>query len=506
MNLSGNLSDVSIEELLQFLRHGQRSGMLALRRGEQKAAVALRDGEPVSVQMPGIPRLGDLLLDSGLSDPITVREAARVQAEEEVRRPLGQILVAQGAIDRQRLKTLIEQQLDLALARLPEWARDGSYTFFAGEPTPDNDLSLDLGEPRRPTSEWSALVQQDREVLHAIARATLQDSEDEDTAVAVRADRTSVQVLTSDSMLFDQVAALLPRDLQPPQRLAAIEEAFHGDGEPSTVIVVDLRAKDSGHDLLRAARRERPACPLVAVIDADGSPSQAFSSGAVSVAPAEAMALSTCIINLAEMLAGVWRQAASQQARSKPPGNAAAAVVHDPNETTDGGEPSTIETARRDQDLAIKPDIAALDLMQSISSMTERAILFERNGDRLESAGAFGWSADGRPLAEVTRGLTLEIEAAGILARCLSDGEPSRVTLGAATLPEVLLRRIGPPASGEIVILPVAAPNGRVLSIFYADNGAIDAPLASLDALLAVAAELAPAAPASLKRPISHAG
>jgi hypothetical protein len=301
------------------------------------------------------------------------------------------------------------------------------------------------------------------------------------------------------------------------------------------VIVIDLRADAFSHDLLRGLRRERPEAPVVALIDPEASPSRAFSSGAVSVAPAEAMALSTCIINLSEMLSGVWRQAALRQARASGAATAAGAAAAGsaplPNsprpvkpqteaETDESGtvasellanevlegQSSTRITRQRGLRSSTSPGIATLDLMQSISSMTERAILFERNDDRLESAGAFGWSADGRPLAEVTRGLALQITEAGILARCLNDGEPCRVALDAVTLPEALLRRIGPPASGEVAILPVAAPDGRVVSIFYADNGALDAPLATLDALLTVAAELAPGSTATLRRPYSHAG
>ena len=49
----------------------------------------------------------------------------------------------------------------------------------------------------------------------------------------------------------------------------------------------------------------------------------------------------------------------------------------------------------------------ALNLMHIISESVERAVLFLVKRDRLSALGAFGARADGRPLAELTRGMSL---------------------------------------------------------------------------------------------------
>lgn len=481
MNLSGNFSEVSIQDLLGFLRHGKRTGTLAIRRGEQKAVVALRDGKPFSAQMAGAPRLGELLLASGLSDPITVREATRVQAEEEVWRPLGQILVAFGAIDRERLESLIQQQLELTLKRLSSWARDGGYTFFSGEPTHEGDLSLDLGEQRRHTSSWRAQLQDDREVMLAIAEATLDESGRGGPLASRRPLEVSVQLVSSDTILCQQLAAALPSRLashltsQPrlqttpptPNQLGAEREA------PPPVLVVDLRlegiprghdpSSDEGDDHphceeLAQLHRRQPEIPIVAIIDSEDSFDRAFSVGAVAAVPARVLALTACIENAASLVETWWRDRAF--------------ATHDP-------------TALKSKEAvaAQRPTTATLELMQSISAFAERAILFERAEGGLESAGAFGWSADGRSLAEVTRGLCLDLSCAGALAQSLDDGKPRRLTLSPTSLPAPLAQLIGDPTSREVAILPLPDGHGGINSVLYTDNGTLDAPLEGIEVL-----------------------
>ncbi len=497
MNLSGNFNEVSIQDLLGFLRHGRRTGTLAIRRGEQKAIVTLRDGKPLSARMPGAPRLGDLLLASGLSDPITVREAARVQAEEEVRRPLGQILVAFGAIDRQRLESLIQQQLELTLKRLANWAHDGGYTFFAGEPTPDGDLCLDLGEQRRATNSWTAQLQDDREVMLAIAEATLDESSRFGTQASSQPLPVRVKLVSSDTILCQQLAAALPNplalhlapQLDLPTRRQLDPEFETATDCPPPVLVVDLRQEDlptppadddekgdarleedrdgdreDRYEELAALHHRHPEIPIVAIVGDEDSLNRALSAGAIAALPPRVLTLTTCIENTTALVDKLWRGRSTRASSS--------ARVDGPI------RPHADEAAVFQQSTT-----ATLELMQSISGFAERAILFERTEGGLESAGAFGWSADGRPLAEATRGLCLDLSCAGALAQCLNDGKRRRLSLSPASLPPPLAQLIGDPTSKEVAIFPLHDRQGRITSVLYTDNGALDAPLDSIEGL-----------------------
>ena len=495
MNLSGSFSEVSIQDLLGFLRHGKRTGTLAIRRGEQKATVTLRDGKPLSARMPGVPRLGDLLLASGLSDPITVREAARVQAEEEVRRPLGQILVAFGAVDRPRLESLIQQQLELTLKRLAHWARDGGYTFFAGEPTPDGDLCLDLGEPRRATNSWAAQLQDDREVMLAIAEATLDESSRFGTLAPSQPAALRVHLVSNDSILCQQLTVALPSHLAlklVPQSVLPTESQLnpelHTNIEgPPPVLVVDLRNEDPStklnamadhesstsraaaqieevtqarYEVLAQLHQRHPEIPIIAIVADGDSLHRALSVGAIAALPSRVLTLTACIENTSALITELWRTRIAQ-------------IDH----------PSSLRSEASEATLFQQPTTAILELMQSISSFAERAILFARAEEGLECAGAFGWSADGRPLAEATRGLRLDLSCAGALAQCLQDGKTRRLSLSPASLPARLAELIGDPTRGEVVIFPIADRNGKIASVLYTDNGELDAPLEGIERL-----------------------
>jgi Domain of unknown function (DUF4388) len=104
MAISGSLKDVSVADVMQFIHLGRRTGTLLLHRGQEKAMIGFHGGRLVSAQAPRTPKLGDLLVTSGMIDRGILDGAIRAQNEERERRSLGQILLSTGSLDAQGLR------------------------------------------------------------------------------------------------------------------------------------------------------------------------------------------------------------------------------------------------------------------------------------------------------------------------------------------------------------------------------------------------------------------
>jgi Domain of unknown function (DUF4388) len=140
MAISGSLKDVSVADVMQFIHLGRRTGTLLLTRGAQRAMIGFHGGRLVSAQAPRTPKLGDLLISSGLIDRATLDDAVRAQDLERERRSLGQLLVASGAIDAEGLRRVIAQQIEQAVSEVMVW--DGSFEFAIDDLRPIDDIAL----------------------------------------------------------------------------------------------------------------------------------------------------------------------------------------------------------------------------------------------------------------------------------------------------------------------------------------------------------------------------
>ncbi|MES1211610.1 MAG: hypothetical protein ABUL63_04685, partial [Acidobacteriota bacterium] len=124
----------------------------------------------------------------------------------------------------------------------------------------------------------------------------------------------------------------------------------------------------------------------------------------------------------------------------------------------------------------------ALNLMHIVSESVERAILFLVKRDHLVALGAFGIDAKGRPLAESTRGLKLEMAGESVLIHSLETGEVQSLDWERAGLPDSFQTMVGKPRTGQVVVFPVLGAQ-RVISVIYTDNGDRDTPIEDIDIL-----------------------
>jgi ActR/RegA family two-component response regulator len=141
MAISGSLKDVSVADVMQFIHLGRRTGTLLLMRGAQRAIIGFHGGRLVSAQAPRTPKLGDLLISSGLLDRANLDQAVLTQSLERERRSLGQVLVGSGAIDAEGLRQVIAQQIEQAVSEVMLWDA-GTFEFAIDDLRPIDDIAL----------------------------------------------------------------------------------------------------------------------------------------------------------------------------------------------------------------------------------------------------------------------------------------------------------------------------------------------------------------------------
>ncbi len=501
MGISGSLKDVSVADVMQFVHLGRRTGTLLLSRGRERAMIGFHVGRLVSAQAPRTPKLGDLLISSGTIERQVLDDAIEAQGQELERRSLGQILIASGAIAGEELRNVIGQQIEQAVAEVMVWDT-GTFEFAIDDLRPIDDIALypsdvlpdadintqmvlleaarifdersrsphdagadaaaaapapepwstELGDSTHPSLEPGGGLS--AAVLEALAAAEVGEPEGE----------APLQIVSRDTALAQRIAGALAGEL-PQAGLASLAEAGNaGPGEPP-IVLVDLRASGGVTlDQVATLHRRHPSASLVALVDPGTSFGPVYAAGALAALPPEVEAVVACVENV--------RASRREAAR-----------------TADGeereGPKSGVARLRRvfgDLRSGLISATVALNLMHIVSESVERAVLFLVKRDQLVALGAFGNNRQGRPLAEVTRGIKLSLEPDNALARSLETGEVQSVDFEAASLPEPFRSLVGRPRTGQVVIFPVLGAQ-RVISVIYADNGDREQAVEDIDIL-----------------------
>jgi ActR/RegA family two-component response regulator len=507
MSISGSLKDVSVADVMQFIHLGRRTGTLLLQRGNQRAMIGFHGGRLVSAQAPRTPKLGDLLISSGMIDRGILDGAIRQQNEEPERRSLGQILVGSGTIDAEGLRQVIAQQIEQAVSEVMIWDT-GTFEFAIDDLRPIDDIALypsdvlpdadintqmvlleaarifdeknrDQHDPgsdthpavHRPSSGGSYA---DGDSTHPAllepapsraAAATMDlDVTLHDAPPAHAAERLKLHVVSTDVPFAEKLAEALEHEVAGVE-LADLSQAGHAEhGEPPPIVLLDLRGNGGqGTTVEEAAafRRSRPRVSLVALVEPGTSFARVYEAGALAALPADVEAVVACIENVIESRRDLVRGAPRPENRSG------------------------VARLRRvfgDLRSGLISATVALNLMHIISESVERAVLFLVKRDHLVALGAFGTDPKGRPLAEVTRALKVELDVDSALARSLDTGEVQNLAFDEADLPEPFRSMVGPPRNGQVVIFPVLGAQ-RVISVIYTDNGDNDKPIEDIDIL-----------------------
>ena len=496
MGISGSLKDVSVADVMQFIHLGRRTGTLLLNRGVQRAMIGFHLGRLVSAQAPQTPKLGDLLISSGMIDRGILTRAIQSQRDALEHRSLGQILISSGSIDPEGLRQVIAQQIEQAVSEVMVWD-NGTFEFAIDDLRPIDDIALypsdvlpdadintqmvlleaarifdernrDRAEGRGGEYDGDAtnptMVTPSRAAGGGAPMALPEAPEDETGDMPKHAaELLKLHVVSGDHELAERLAEALEHEIAAVEIRGLGQAGLAEPGEPHPIVLVDLRQGEVSPEDAASLHRSRPRASIIAIVEPGASFVKAYEAGALAALPAEVETVVACVENVIEsrrdLIRGVPREEISR---------------------------SGVERLRRvygDLRSGLISATVALNLMHIISESVERAVLFLVKRDHLVALGAFGTDSKGRPLAESTRTLRLDlIDTEGALMHSLESGEVQSTAFEEAGLPDVLRNVVGRPRTGQIVVFPVLGAQ-RVISVIYADNGDRDQQIEDIDIL-----------------------
>jgi hypothetical protein len=500
MSISGSLKDVSVADVMQFIHLGRRTGTLLLTRGPERAMIGFHGGRLVSAQAPRTPKLGDLLVSSGMIDRGILDGAIRAQNEELERRSLGQILITSGSIDAEGLRQVIAQQIEQAVSEVMVWDT-GNFEFaiddlrpiddialYPSDVLPDADINTQMvlleaarifdernrdgtnptGEARHTGGGYAAgdsthpaLLDSTHATGVALAVAEPAELELREGPPKHAAERLRLHVVSADVPFAETLAEALQQEVAAIEMTPLDQAGVVQPGEPPPIVLVDLRQGGISLEEAASLRRARQWASFVALVDPGTSFTRVYEAGMLAALPAEVEAVVACVENVIESRRDLVRGA--------------------PRAETQSGV-ARLRRVFGDLRSGLISATVALNLMHIISESVERAVLFLVKRDHLVALGAFGADAGGRPLAEVTRGVKVALAFDSALARSLDTGEVQNVTFAEAELPEPFRSMVGAPRNGQVVIFPVLGAQ-RVISVIYTDNGDSEDPIEDIDIL-----------------------
>lgn len=137
MSITGNLETMNLAELLQWLANNRQTGTLIISNGTIEKRIYLQGGKILSSSSSDPRRLlGHFLVGKGI---ITEDDLARAMAVQEQQGGLlGEILVESGAVEQVTLDRMLRLNAEENICDLFAW-QEGSFEFHDGE-LPDHEL------------------------------------------------------------------------------------------------------------------------------------------------------------------------------------------------------------------------------------------------------------------------------------------------------------------------------------------------------------------------------
>jgi len=461
MSLTGNLADVAVADLMQFVHMSGRSGTLLVERDGVQAYISFHRGRIVSAWSPDVTTVADLMIAAGTLTAEGLERARALQAAELPPPPLGHVLVASGAVAREALREAITRKVEQTVYQLVAWTR-GQFRFNVDEVRGDQEVALAPGDviPELDLNTQMVLMEamrlfDERNQAGAAAPVTpaavAGPAPPVVTAVeppaAAAAPLVTVQVVSRDVALVDALAEAL-RERAPVRRVRLLDAGIPTPGQEAPVVVVDTREGHVTVDALRRLRQQRPRAVFVAVVPAGSSAAAFYDAGAAALVPALPATLAACCSTLLGAR-GIPSAAPEVDLRAG------------------------LARLRRilgDLRSGLLSATMSLNLMAIVADSLERAVLFVVQRGTFVAVGAFGSNDDGQPLAATTRGLAVHAREGSLFARCIGDGHARVVDYDGDELPDGLASAVDRPRAGQAVLFPVLGAR-RIIALIYADNG-----------------------------------
>lgn len=162
--MQGSLKQVPLPEVLQFISMGKSSGILKLRRHTNEISLTIHSGRIInSSAIDRRRRIGDLLVNRGLLKRSELSRLLQVQRSVESDKRLGQILVERDIVSEDTIREALRLQLEEEIWNLFGWD-DGEFTFDA---VPEDQLGDEIVtihieplilEGTRRNDEWQKII------------------------------------------------------------------------------------------------------------------------------------------------------------------------------------------------------------------------------------------------------------------------------------------------------------------------------------------------------------
>jgi hypothetical protein len=142
MALFGDLSSISLSDLLQWAGQSAKTGALELERNKHVKRIHFRNGSLIGCSSEDPPSLlGQFLLSRGKITAAQLKEG--LERQQVKRENLGDILVAMGAISRDELLRHVAEKAEETIYGLFDWP-DAAFRFIDGAPPDPGLIEVDL--------------------------------------------------------------------------------------------------------------------------------------------------------------------------------------------------------------------------------------------------------------------------------------------------------------------------------------------------------------------------
>ena len=139
----GDLSVVTIDNLMQLVSHAGLSGELCLATPDNDACFIVRNGALVFGHMElNFPRTGERLVQAGYITTEKLQEGLQFYQAESDKQRLGELLVEKQFILNSHLEEIIKEQVKDCFFQVLSWNL-GTFTFCVNESPPEEDILLD---------------------------------------------------------------------------------------------------------------------------------------------------------------------------------------------------------------------------------------------------------------------------------------------------------------------------------------------------------------------------
>jgi hypothetical protein len=164
MELEGSLKAFSLPEVLQFLNMGKMTGVLTIQKEDTTVSLVIKKGKIIDATMAGrIRPLGQLLIDRGLLKRSDLEEVLGQQQTIDTDKRVGQILVDRHIVSMDQLRDALRLQIEEDVWDLFSW--DQGYFKFEystdqtlADALVEIDIEPILIEGSRRLDEWHKII------------------------------------------------------------------------------------------------------------------------------------------------------------------------------------------------------------------------------------------------------------------------------------------------------------------------------------------------------------